>query len=377
MTGCPPIGECAVCGRSSSLISEAMGACLECLRSDPGAHEIALFTHRRERARIGLPPDPPRGSGVRCGLCDADCTIPEGGLGYCGIVRNEGGRLVNLARAPRYGLLEYYYDPIPTNCVAHWFCPASTGIGYPKYALRNGVEYGHYNLAVFYGACNLDCLFCQNWFFRSLTISKKPLVRAEELIEAALNNPVTCICFFGGDPSPQVSNALLVSRELISRAKLMRICWETNGHFNKRVLEAVLNTSAISGGIVKFDLKAWNPRLYLALTGREIGRIYENAREALIRSLERPEVPLFTASTLLIPGYIDEEEVRMIARFIASINPDAPYSLLAFHPSFLMSDLPRTSRRHAFEAEKAAREEGLTKVHIGNPWLLLRSDYPE
>lgn len=370
------IGECAICGRSSPLISKALSVCLECLRSDPRAPETALSAHKRERARMGLPPEPPRGSGVKCGLCDAECVIPEGGSGYCGLVENRGGKLVNLTGAPRYGLLEYYYDPIPTNCVAHWFCPASTGLGYPKYALRNGTEYGHYNLAVFYGACNLDCLFCQNWFFRSLTRSKRPLVRAEELMRAALNEPVTCVCFFGGDPSPQVSNALLVSKELMKRARLMRICWETNGHFNPRVLKAVLDVSVESGGIVKFDLKAWNPRVYLALTGRELGRVYENARETLIRSLDRPEVPLFTASTLLVPGYVDEEEVRMIAKFIASVNPDAPYSLLAFHPSFLMNDLPRTSRRHALEAEKIAREEGLTRVHIGNPWLLLRDDYP-
>ncbi|MEM2291202.1 MAG: radical SAM protein, partial [Candidatus Korarchaeum sp.] len=90
---------------------------------------------------------------------------------------------------------------------------------------------------------------------------------------------------------------------------------------------------------------------------------------------ERKEVPLFTASTLMVPGYVDEEEVRMIARFIASVNPETPYSLLAFHPSFLMTDLPKTSRRHALEAERVAREEGLTRVHIGNPWLLTREDY--
>jgi pyruvate formate lyase activating enzyme len=140
-------------------------------------------------------------------------------------------------------------------------------------------------------------------------------------------------------------------------------------------MRAVLDTSMKSGGIVKFDLKAWNPRLYKALTGREIGVLYQNAREALLLSKERPEVPLFSASTLLVPGYVDEEEVRMIARFIASINPDSPYSLLAFHPSFLMSDLPNTSRRHVMDALKAAKDEGLTRVHIGNPWLLTKMDY--
>jgi len=369
------MGSCAVCGRSSDLIAGAVGVCLDCLRSDPKSVEYALSTHRRERARIGLPPEPPRGEGIKCGLCDSECVIPEGGLGYCGIMMNDNGKLINLAGCPESGLLEYYYDPIPTNCVAHWFCPASTGIGYPKWSARKGSELGYYNLSVFYGACNLDCLFCQNWFFRDLTISKRPLVNFRELIEASLRRPVTCVCFFGGDPSPQVSNALLVANELMRMGRIMRICWEMNGHLNQRTMVAVLNSSLRSGGIVKFDLKAWNPSVYLALTGRDIGSVYENAKLALKLSLERPEVPLFTASTLLVPGYVDEEEVRMIARFIASINPDTPYSLLAFHPSYLMTDLPNTSRKHAMEAFRAAKDEGLTRVHIGNPWLLTREDY--
>ncbi|MEM2490558.1 MAG: radical SAM protein, partial [Candidatus Korarchaeum sp.] len=189
---------------------------------------------------MGLPPEPPRGRGVKCGLCDADCVIPEGGVGYCGLVMNDEGRLVNLAGAPEYGILEYYYDPIPTNCVAHWFCPASTGLGYPKWTLRDGPELGYYNLAVFYGACNLDCFFCQNWFFRKLTLSKRPLVSFKKVVEAALSYPVTCVCFFGGDPAPQVANALLVAKELMRRTSLMRVCWETNGHLNGRTFRAVL-----------------------------------------------------------------------------------------------------------------------------------------
>jgi pyruvate formate lyase activating enzyme len=80
------------------------------------------------------------------------------------------------------------------------------------------------------------------------------------------------------------------------------------------------------------------------------------------------------ASTLLVPGYMDAEEVGEIARFIASFDPDIPYALLGFHPHFYIHDLPRTSVRHAEEAEAAARAAGLTNVRIGNRHLLSR-DY--
>jgi len=86
--------------------------------------------------------------------------------------------------------------------------------------------------------------------------------------------------------------------------------------------------------------------------------------------VERDEPPLVIASTLLVPGYVDAVEVARIAEFIAGINPDIPYALLAFAPHFYMADLPRTSARHAEEAEAAARSKGLCNGRIGNRHLL-------
>jgi pyruvate formate lyase activating enzyme len=76
------------------------------------------------------------------------------------------------------------------------------------------------------------------------------------------------------------------------------------------------------------------------------------------------------ASTLLVPGYIDGAEIKFIARFIASISPDIPYSLLAFHPHFYMSDMPLTPKSMATKCLKSAREAGLKTVRIGNLHLL-------
>lgn len=343
------------------------------MRSHPQAVEVAMEGHRRERLMYGLPSEPPKHpSGRSCGLCDLGCRIQERGLGYCGLVKNEGGKLKYLSGQPRYGILEYYYDPHPTNCVAYWFCPGATGRGYPKYALKPGCEKGYVNLAVFYGSCNHNCAFCQNWFYRRCTLSHSPMVSVEELLTAALDERVSCVCFFGGDPAPQVLHALYFTNMLLANAegRVMRVCWETNGHFSERVLDKVIETSLKTGGIIKFDLKAWTPNLYKALTGVEVGSVYENAKRVASAAANRPENPLFTASTLLVPGYVDEEEVRMIARFLATLSTDIPYSLLAFHPNHRMRDLPPTSKRHAEEAARAAREEGLVNVRIGNPWLL-------
>jgi pyruvate formate lyase activating enzyme len=76
------------------------------------------------------------------------------------------------------------------------------------------------------------------------------------------------------------------------------------------------------------------------------------------------------ASTLLVPGYVDVEEVDRIAAFIAAQDPRIPYALLAFAPHYLMSDLPPTSAGHAAAAFEAARDAGLENVRIGNRQLL-------
>jgi pyruvate formate lyase activating enzyme len=103
-------------------------------------------------------------------------------------------------------------------------------------------------------------------------------------------------------------------------------------------------------------------------------RTLENFARTAAHIPQRREPPLLIASTLLVPGYVDIQEVCRLAAFIASMDPTIPYSLLGFHPHFFMPDLPRTSVRHARECEEAAREAGLVNVHIGNLHLLSR-DY--
>jgi len=365
------VGRCRLCGRESVTVSDVLGVCVDCLRTRPSeALRIAMRAHARSRKLFGLRVSPPRG-GLRCGLCARGCEIPPGETGYCGLVRNVGGRLS--MPGPEYGVLDYYYDPIPTNCVADWVCPASTGRGYPRYAVEPRAEVGYYNLAVFYGSCSLDCLFCQNWQWRKYPSSGR-LVSVDELVRAAINGRVTCISFFGGDPSSQVTHALRVAwraiEEARKRGRVMRICWETSGQISPNLLDAVIRTSLVSGGIIKFDLKAWTPSVYRALTGGDVGAVLENFRRVARHIGERPEVPLLVASILLVPGYVDEYEVDKLTRFIAETNPGIPTRLLAYHPDYLLSDLPPTSRRHAEEALRIARENGLTNVALGNEWLL-------
>ena len=139
---------------------------------------------------------------------------------------------------------------------------------------------------------------------------------------------------------------------------------------NSDLLEEAIEISLKSGGCIKFDIKAWNESLHTALCGISNKRTKENFECAARWIKTRPEPPLLIASTLLIPGYIDEEEVREISKWIASVDPKIPYALLAFHPELFFKDLPKTSRTLAFRCKEVAEEEGLQRVRIGNMHLL-------
>ncbi len=348
-------------------ISSILGYCADCIRGGSfDIREDIFELHRESRRRFGLREEIPKVGGKECDFCGNRCIIPEGERGFCGIRRFEDGYL----RGGGEGYLSYYHDPLPTNCVADWVCPGGTGSGYPEFCYKKGPEIGYKNLAVFYHACTFNCLFCQNWHFRRMDIKGKG-ISAEELVDA-IDERTSCVCYFGGDPSSQIIHSIKASRIALKRKRerILRICWETNGSMKEDFLEEIMNIALNSGGCVKFDLKAWDKNLHMALCNTYNDQTLENFRFAASFVKKRREPPLLIASTLLVPGYVDEKEVRSIARFISSIDPEIPYSLLGFYPQFYLTDLPRTSRSHAERCMEVAHEEGLRRVRIGNVHLL-------
>jgi len=361
---------CLRCGRESGEISKALKLCLHCIR-DHGDEVLAWIeeAHGNVRRPFDLPLRPPQDpEGVSCGICCNECRIPEGGQGYCGVRRNRGGVLEGVT--PEEGNLAWYYDSLPTNCVADWVCPGGSPSGYPRFSYTRGAEYGYKNLAVFYQSCSFDCLFCQNWSYRQ-RVHEGERVSARKLAQF-VDDQTSCICFFGGDPTPQLPHSLLTSRIALEQCpdRILRICWETNGSMNPSLCEEMAEIAFASGGCIKFDLKAWNESLHIALCGVSNKGTMENFAYVARWAAKRPDPPLLIASTLLIPGYTDEDEIRGISRMIASVNPEIPYALLAFYPQFHFNDLPTTARSHALKCKEIAEEAGLKRVRIGNTHLL-------
>lgn len=341
------IKTCKICGKSDELISGSLGLCLSCIRYRPDdAIRISTDVHKNVREEFGLSGEPPKSDGgIYCNVCSNNCKMGEGETGYCGLRKNVEGKLESIE-----GVLSAYYDPLPTNCCASWFCSGSKNIGY--------------NLAIFLYGCSFNCLFCQNWEHK--LIDPKRRLKIRDLVE--LSKRAYCVCYFGGSPEPQLPFLLKASREMMDK-KDIKVCWEWNGTGNRKLVREAAELSYESGGIVKFDLKAFDENIHIALTGRSNRTTLDNFRY-IAENFEGED--LLTATTLLVPGYIDEIEVENLSRFISSLNSNIPYSLLVFHPDFKMTDLPITPSNLVYRCYRIAKRY-LNRVSIGNLFLLRKS----
>ena len=366
------MSRCSVCQRETP-VTKTLPVCLDCIRAERAGIDCIIERAHSWRQRLfGLPVAIPRAStGVRCKVCNNQCCIPLNQLGYCGLRSNNNNR-PSAKVSPSKALMDYYLDPHITNCCASYFCPGGTGIGHPQRAYRPGPEYGYANLSVFFYGCSFDCLYCQNASHKQL--GEATSVGINQFIAIVDKEPrISCICYFGGSPEPQLPFAIRVLETCRERFKdrILRQCFEMNGNANSSLLKRAAILATQTGGILKFDLKAYSDSVNRALSGISNQASLRNfAMLSDTLPFDDSTYPPLMATTLLVPYYVDENEVAAIAQFIKSLNrPTLEYSLLIFHPNHLMADLPVTPLRQAQRCYDAAKRY-LTRVHVGNLGLL-------
>lgn len=362
------IGSCILCGRTDKLISNVLSICRNCiLNGDWNVIEPHILdVHQQVRTLVDLPSKPPKANRkdlkLKCNYCINECALSESDSSYCSLRNVEKDQSGELPLPTKnQGYIHGYLDPIPTNCCNAWFCNA---------------DYHTYSYAAFLYGCSFNCLFCQNSSHKNF--SKRYLVDVESLADRIYKNEkITCICYFGGTPEPQLpftinlSNIILEKIKKEKQPRKFRVCWEWNGSGNTSLVDKCMRIAIESGGNIKFDLKSFNQKLNLALCGVSNSRTLANFKYLADKyfGTRGDLLPELSACTLLIPSYVNHEEVEQIAKFISEINDDIPYSLLMFHPDYQMNDLPITSRKQANTCLDVAKKY-LNRVNLGNKFLL-------
>jgi pyruvate formate lyase activating enzyme len=377
------MGTCRFCGEREETISEVLQVCRKCvLEGDWNKIKSHIFSvHEQVRNLVGLPKEPPIAEKpnikLKCNYCINECSLSQDDVSYCGLRNIPREKIGDLPLPSKFrGYIHGYIDPNPTNCCNAWFCPAGTSVGFPKFSDYQGPEFGTYSFAAFLYGCTFSCLFCQNSSHKQF--QKRNLFESETLANQIVSNEkITCLCYFGGTPESQLpftinlAELILEKLENKDKKRKFRICWEWNGSGRQDLVEKCMKIALKSGGNIKFDLKSFNEKLNLAMCGVSNSRTLENFKYLAENyfGTRGKEMPELSGCTLMVPGYVNHDEVELIARFISEINPEIPYSLLVFHGDYQMRDLPITPRKQAEKCLQVAKRY-LKNVHMGNKFLL-------
>jgi pyruvate formate lyase activating enzyme len=130
----------------------------------------------------------------------------------------------------------------------------------------------------------------------------------------------------------------------------------SNGNGTRRVLEYVRPHI----DLYKVDLKSFDDRRYRELGGR-LAPILDT-----ITWLHDAGVWVEIV-TLLVPGFNDSDaELRGLTAFLASVSPDIPWHVTAFHQDYKMTDPGNTTPAMLLRAARIGRDAGLRYVYAGN-----------
>jgi pyruvate formate lyase activating enzyme len=136
----------------------------------------------------------------------------------------------------------------------------------------------------------------------------------------------------------------------------MKCVYISNGNATQEALEYLLPYL----NAYKIDLKTMQDKHYRKLGG-VLQHVLDSIRQAKALGLWVEVV------TLVIPGFNDStDELMDAARFIASVSPDIPWHVTAFHPDYRMADNDRTSVQNLIKAAEIGQEAGLNYVYAGN-----------
>jgi pyruvate formate lyase activating enzyme len=290
----------------------------------------------RENTREGDLYEKLEGNRLRCFACGHCCPIPDGAAGVCKVRFNEGGVL----KVPWGYVSGAQCDPIEKK---------------PFFHVSPGA------LAFSFGmlGCDLHCSYCQNWVTSQAlrdpdALSSPMRATPEQLVRMAVDQGAEVVVSTYNEPLITSEWAVAIFKE--AKAAGLMTAYVSNGNGTPQVLEYLRPWL----DLYKVDLKGFDDRRYRKLGGR-LQPILDT-----IRALYEMGIWVEIV-TLLVPGFNDsDDELGHLAGFIASVSPDIPWHVTAFHRDYRMVDDRDTDIADLLRAAAIGRRSGLHYVYAGN-----------
>jgi pyruvate formate lyase activating enzyme len=273
---------------------------------------------------------------IRCVACGHRCLIPEGRRGICKVRFNQGGQL----KVPFGYVAGLQCDPVEKKPYFHVY-PGSD-------ALTFGMM-----------GCDFHCGYCQNWVTSqalrdSASLAPVRAVTPEQLVAVARGNWAKLVVSSYNEPLITAEWAKAVFERCVEAG--FTCGFVSNGNATGEALDFIRPWIRA----YKVDLKSFKDANY-----RKLGGVLENVK-ATIRLVHERGIWL-EVLTLVVPGFNSgDDELHAIAAFIATISPQIPWHVTAFHKDYKMTDPENTGAEQLVRAAEIGTSEGLKFVYAGN-----------
>lgn len=272
-----------------------------------------------------------------CLICPRECALDDGAAGFCGVRKNEGGKIISTTYGYNTGLA---IDPVEKKPLYHF---------YPSSAVLSFGTLG----------CSMGCKFCQNHHMTKIKEDPKKFNKTspDEVLQIALQYNVKSVAFTYNDP-------IVFFEYAIDCAKLLK--------------EAGIETIAVTSGFMNIepakefykymsaaniDIKGFTEKFYGKYCFAKLQPVLD-----LIKYVKNETNCHIELTTLLIEGAnTNSDEIKNEAEWILkNLDSDVPLHFSAFTPKYKMTDKEKTSFATLLNARKIALDCGLNYVYTGN-----------
>jgi len=272
---------------------------------------------------------------VLCQACSHLCRLNEGEYGVCDVRKVEDGKLRLLV----YGVASAInVDFVEKKPMFH-FMPDSKVFSFGTV-----------------GSCD----FCQNYKISQYPKNNNHDIVGRKLspelaVQLALENNCDSVAYTYNEPI--VFFEYTYDTAKLAHEQGLKNIYVTSGYETHKAID--LLEPYIDG--INIDIKSFSNEFYKETCGAKLKPVLECVKYTHEKGI------WIEITTLLISGKNDsDEEIREIAKFIASVDKSIPWHLSAFHPMYNMEDVPKTPEGTLLRAYKIAQEEGLKYVYTGN-----------
>jgi len=273
---------------------------------------------------------------VKCVLCPRECQVADVERGYCGVRENQVGEYQTLV----YGALcSANVDPIEKKPLFH-YQPGTTA----------------FSIAT--AGCNIECKFCQNWQisqFRPEQVESVP-IDPDRLIAACKARQSPTIAYTYSEPV--IFYEYMHDTAALAREHGIGSVMISNGYIQEEPLRRLCRH--LTG--VKIDFKAFTEKFYAESCAGELKPVLK-----VLQVLKDIGIWLELV-VLIVPTLNDSpDEIRRMGEWVIEhLGPDVPMHFTRFHPTYRVTNLPRTPVSTLERCRQIALDAGVRYVYAGN-----------